>query len=149
MRVHLRPAKSDDAEFAFRVERETMEAYAIETWGACHSSEALDRAITNIAAGRTQVIELEGTPIGVLRVERTPTSLNLQQIFILPEFQRRGLGSELVNHLVREAQAHRLPLKLRVLKVNPAAHLYERLGFAVVETSPTHLYMAYESRGDR
>lgn len=108
MRVRLRPAKSDDADFASRVERDTMEACAIETWGEWHSSGALDRAVTNIAAGRTQVIEFEGTP---------------------------------------EAPAHHLPLKFRVLKVDPAAHLYERLGFAVVETSPTHLYMAYEQSG--
>lgn len=125
------------------VERETMEGYAVQTWGIFHAEESRERAIENVAAGRTQVIELDGAPIGVLRVERSAECIDLKQIFILPEFQRRGAGSHLLHRLMREAGSAHLPLKLRVLKVNPAANLYRRLGFSVVNSGPEHVYMAY------
>jgi ribosomal protein S18 acetylase RimI-like enzyme len=64
-------------------------------------------------------------------------------VFIRPEFQRRGVGSGLLRELMQEAQSSRLPLKLRVLKVNPAVHFYRRLGFAEVHSSAEHVYMAY------
>jgi len=143
MNVRLRAAAHEDSEFVVRVESETMQTYAVQTWGTFAAAESRERAIRNLAAGRTQIIELDGVHVGILRVERSAESIDLKQIFILPEFQRRGVGSELLHHLMREAEATRLPLKLRVLRVNPAVHLYERLGFSVVNASAEHVYMAY------
>jgi hypothetical protein len=34
-----------------------------------------------------------------------------------------------------------VPVRLRVLVVNPAKQLYERLGFVVTETTPEFFYM--------
>lgn len=39
--------------------------------------------------------------------------------------------------------AERKPLRLRVLVVNPEKSLYERLGFSVTTSSPTHHYTEY------
>jgi len=139
----LRNATSEDAEFAVLTERETMQAYAMATWGEWRAAEARQRAVDNVLAGRTEIIEHDGVPVGVLRVERTAECIDLKQIFIRPTFQRRGLGAEMLNQLIIEARVTGIPVRLRVLRVNPAQRLYKRLGFTVVKETPEHVYMEY------
>ena len=141
MGTALRMATREDTEFVVQTERETMRAYAVATWGAWREAEARKRAVDNLLAGRTQIIERGSVPVGILRVERTAECMNLKQIFIRPEFQRRGIGGELLRRLIDESRAARVPLRLRVLKVNPAQELYGRLGFTVAGTGPHHVYM--------
>lgn len=141
--VSLRPATADDSEFAYRTTRETMREYVLATWGAWNEEEARQRASENIAAGATQVVVLEGTPIGIHVVKREPDAIRLLQIFIRPEYQRRGIGSQLIERLLAEARGARLPLRLRVLRVNPAFALYQRMGFRVVEATPERYFMEH------
>jgi hypothetical protein len=42
---------------------------------------------------------------------------------------------------LHESDQTQLPVKLRVLKVNPARRLYERLGFIHKGETPTHYLM--------
>ena len=139
----LRSATDDDAEFAVLTESETMQSYAIATWGEWRAAEARQRAVANVLAGRTQVIERDGVPVGVLQVERGADFIDLKQIFIRPNFQRQGIGADVVRRLISEAKSAGLPLRLRVLRVNPAQQLYKRLGFTVLRESPEHVYMEY------
>ena len=141
--VSLRPAIADDAEFAYRTTRDTMREYALATWGAWNEEEVRQRSSENIAAGLTQIIELGHTAIGIHVVEREPDAIRLLQIFILPEYQRRGIGSHLIERLLAEARSARLPLRLRVLRVNPAFALYQRMGFNVVEATPERYFMEH------
>ncbi len=139
----LRSATGEDAEFAVQTEAETMHSYAIATWGEWRAAEARQRTVENILAGRTQVIERDGIPVGLLRVERGADFIDLKQIFIRPAFQRQGIGAEVLHRLISEAKGAGVPLRLRVLRVNPAQHLYRRLGFTVLRESPEHVYMEY------
>ena len=79
------------------------------------------------------VIELDGEPIGRLYVDRAPVELRLMDIALLPEHRGRGIGGAIVGGLIDEARAAGLPVTLHVEAHNPARHLYERLGFVVVE----------------
>jgi GNAT superfamily N-acetyltransferase len=130
-------------EFAVVTEAETMQPYAIATWGEWRAAEMRQRAVENVLAGRTQVIERDGIPVVVLRVERGADCIDLKQIFIRPAFQRQGIGAEVLHCLMREAKGAGVPLRLRVLRVNPAQRLYKRLGFTVLTESPEHVYMEY------
>jgi GNAT superfamily N-acetyltransferase len=57
-------------------------------------------------------------------------TLYLEDIFVLPQERRQGLGSELMRHLAREAIAHGCGrMEWQVLDWNrPALDFYERLG---------------------
>jgi len=65
------------------------------------------------------------------------------QLYIAKEFQRRGFGTRLLKRLLEEARGSNLPIRLRVLAVNPAKALYERLGFVVVERTPERYSMEW------
>jgi len=141
--VSLRPATPEDVEFAYHVSRETMRGHALATFGAWNEEEARQRCSRNISAGFTQIIELGGVQIGIYVVERAPDHVQLLQIFILPDYQRRGIGSRLIERLLAEARAASLPLRLRVLRVNPAFALYRRMGFQVVQETPERYFMEH------
>jgi ribosomal protein S18 acetylase RimI-like enzyme len=96
-----------------------------------------------VSSGRTEVIELNQVPIGVQLVDRPGTHIQLVPLYIAKEFQRRGFGTQLVKRLLLEASGTELPVRLRVLAVNPAKALYERLGFVVVERTPERYFMEW------
>jgi ribosomal protein S18 acetylase RimI-like enzyme len=139
----LRRAIEEDAEFAFRVLKETMCEHAVATWGTWWEEESRRETIEQVSAGRTELIELDGGPLGIQLVERAETHIQLVQLYIANEFQRRGFGTELLRRLMAEARESNLPIRLRVLAVNPAKALYQRLGFVVVEKTPERYFMEW------
>lgn len=139
----LRRAEVEDLDFAFRVLKETMRDYVIATWGTWREEKSRYETTEQVAAGRTEVIELGQVPIGVQLVDRQRTHIQLLQLYITKEFQRRGFGTQLVERLFVAAREAKLPIRLRVLAVNPARAFYERLGFIVVETTPERYFMEW------
>jgi ribosomal protein S18 acetylase RimI-like enzyme len=83
--------------------------------------------------------------VGVFVVERCQTHIQLEQIYLLPEYQQMGIGTALLNRLILEATQSKIPVRLRVMAVNPAKSFYERLGFVVTETTPEFFFMERES----
>jgi ribosomal protein S18 acetylase RimI-like enzyme len=84
----------------------------------------------------TSVIELNGQPVGRLRVSRARDSIELCGIQLLPEIQNRGIGTAIITTLQSEAAATGVPLDLGVEKDNlNARHLYDRLGFTKIGES--------------
>lgn len=79
------------------------------------------------------VIVVGAVDAGILLVESSPSEMHLHILYLLPTFQGLGIGSTLVSSLQREAAERQVPLRLKVLKVNPAKRFYERLGFNVQE----------------
>lgn len=100
-----------------------------------------------IATGTYAVIQHDGQDIGVLHVERDPGDIWLAHLFILPEHQRKGIGTHYLRELKREAAESRKPLRLRVLSVNPALRLYEREGFTTFTTTFGRTYMQWQPEG--
>lgn len=141
--VSLRPATADDSEFAYGTTWTTMRNHVLATFGAWNEDEVRRNIAESIAAGYTQIIELADARIGFHVVERAPDHIQLWRIFILPEYQRRGIGSELIERLLTEARGAALPLRLRVLRVNPAFKLYERMGFKVGQATPERYFMEH------
>lgn len=143
--LHLRPATPDDCEFACTTTRDTMREYTLATWGKWSEEDVRQRSSENIANGTMCIIELDGKPIGIQVVEREPDCIRLAQIFILPAYQGRGIGSKLIGQLLAEARSAGVPLRLRVLRVNPAFNLYLRMGFKVVEETPERYFMEHSN----
>jgi GNAT superfamily N-acetyltransferase len=120
-----------------------MREYEIAAWGHWNADQAKSQISEDIAAGRTAVIQLGRAPrnidVGVMRVDRHPTHIHLDQLFLLPKYQNLGIGSYLLRALQQEARSQSLQLTLWVLRVNPALRLYERLGFQVIQEAAASL----------
>lgn len=76
-----------------------------------------------------RIILLNGQPIGRMMVDRGETSIVLRDIAVLTEYRNAGVGSRLLQGLMKEAASAGKPIELHVLASSPAVRLYERLGF--------------------
>lgn len=141
MIVDRRPAMPEDVAFVVALLETTMRDHVLATWGHWDAPAIAEKACALCASSATQILEQDGQPIGLLAVERHPTHLQIEQLYLLPAFQRQGIGEALVRCVIHEASQRGLPVRLRVLAVNPARHFYERLGFVVVQSTRERLFL--------
>jgi ribosomal protein S18 acetylase RimI-like enzyme len=80
-----------------------------------------------------RLIVCDENVVGMVKAYRTEREWLLSQVQIAPPYQGRGLGETVVRLLLETAREDRLPVRLSVLKGNPARRLYERLGFVELE----------------
>ena len=141
----LRPALSGDIEFVVDVTATTMRAHIERTWGTFDAEHTRERVLRSIEAKTCSVIQWQHQDIGVLTIMREATHIQLEQIFILPAYQNKGIGTYFIRATAQEARAAGKPLRLRVLVVNPARRLYEREGFAITAVTPERIFMERQS----
>jgi ribosomal protein S18 acetylase RimI-like enzyme len=92
-----------------------------------------------------QVIELDGQRIGRLYTQRRENEIRIMDIALLPEVRGRGIGTGLLNEILDEARAGNLPVTIHVERMNPALHLYERLGFRFLEERGIYFLMEWRA----
>ena len=151
MPVQLRPYRADDQEFLFKLYASTrQQEIAAFGWPEAQQQAFLRMQFTTqqrwyasaYPEAEHQIIEREGVAVGRLLVLRQAGSVLLVDIALIPDSRGLGIGTELIGQLVRECRAEKLPLRLQVLKANPAMKLYERLGFA--KTGEDQVYVQME-----
>lgn len=140
-RLTLRPAKEDDREFLYDLHRQALGEYIVQTWGGWDEDWQQDYFNRKFDPAITQIIQQEGADIGALKLETFETYWFIDYIALLPSAQGKGIGSQIMIDTLRQAEAVELPVRLHVLKVNPARRLYERLGFRVINQSETSYNM--------
>jgi ribosomal protein S18 acetylase RimI-like enzyme len=107
-----------------------MRAYVEPIWGWDEAEQ--ERLVgASFHPGNFSIITCGVVLAGSLSVLRRSHELFLEHLMLLPDFQRRGLGTSIIRLLIGEAAQARLPLRLSVLRGNPARELYLRLGFRV------------------
>lgn len=137
----LRNAKPNDSEFAYCVKKAAFKEYVEKVWGwdedeqqQLHGQRFCDQDF--------QIINLAGIDVGVIAVVVQPDCLKVNQLFLLPEHQGKGIGSKCMLLIMEEGCRLGLPMCLRVLKINlRALAFYQRLGFVCVDETDTHILM--------
>jgi len=144
--VSLRPATQQDGPFLYQLLKATMQAYVAQTWGW---DEDWQRTTfwARFDPAHGQIIVRDGQDVGVLTVEEHADEVFLSQIYILPAHQGQGIGAVLIRSVLQRGTDLRLPVRLRVLRVNPARRLYERLGFVVTGETDTRYFMEARPAG--
>ena len=127
--IRLRLATPDDYDFLYELHRAALGPYVAATWGWDEPWQR--RTFRRQLASPRQIVIEEAKRIGSLSLIRRRDCDYLAYLALLPAHHGRGLGTRLIARLMVRAEARAVPLRLRVLKVNPARRLYDRLGFVV------------------
>ena len=101
---------------------------------------------SNFPRAEFQIILRHGNPIGRMVINRGAVEWSLVDIALLPAHRNRGIGTALIQKLSAEAEAAGLPLRLFVIRGQPAFRLYQRLGFVKIGESGLHDLMEWRSR---
>ena len=138
--IELRAASEADGEFCYQVKKVAMEAYIVPIWGW---DEAFQREFqrADFAERRPDIIVSQNLDIGTFEITRHADHLHLGEFYLLPQFQRQGVGTFLLQQLLAEATEKDLPVRLEVLKNNPARSLYQRHGFVMTGQREHHFLM--------
>jgi ribosomal protein S18 acetylase RimI-like enzyme len=141
----LRPATQAHFDFAYAVKRAAFKTYVDLVWGWDDDAQRGFHA-RRFAAQEFRIIHVDKTDVGYLAVLRTPDYLDVEQLFILPEHQSKGIGRACMLLVMVEARQQGLPVRLQVLKVNPRARaFYTRLGFVRSGETETHTQMEWKA----
>jgi ribosomal protein S18 acetylase RimI-like enzyme len=89
------------------------------------------------------VVVVDGEDAGRLYVARLPGDIRVVDISVLPAFRGRGVGEKLLSDVIAEAAASGAKVTIHVEQQNRARHLYDRLGFQVVEDIGIYLRMEW------
>ena len=139
--LNIRKAQASDREFVFTVKKAAFQEYVEQVWGwdDSYQRELHDR---RFASQDLRIIQFCGTDVGFLATSRSPDTLKVNQLYILPEYQGRGIGSACMTRVLDDASLRQMPVVLQVLKVNPrGVTFYQRLGFIIVGETTTHFLM--------
>lgn len=151
----LRPSSPGDQDFLFQLYASTRQAeFAALGWDTAQLEPLLRMQFsaqqrwyeTAYALAEQQIVILGEAPIGRIMVNRAADATTLVDISLLPDHRGRGIGGGLVRDLIATCGRQRVRLRLQVLKTNPAARLYERLGF--VRTGQDGMYFQMEKQPD-
>jgi GNAT superfamily N-acetyltransferase len=147
--LELRPATEPDFETVVAITMATMRAYVEATWGLWDEAEHRSRIRDSFEPSTHRLVHVDGQLAGLLAVKEHAEHVQLVKVFLLPPFQGRGIGTRLVRQVMAQAAAQERPVRLRVLRVNPAQRLYLRLGFVITDESPERLTMEWRPGGER
>jgi GNAT superfamily N-acetyltransferase len=120
------------------VHRLTQAAFAGYAWldppsGALAETE--DAVLRDLAQHAGLLARLDRQPVGCLRFERKPLTLQVRRVAVLPAFQGRGMGRAMMDWMRAYARQQSIPeIEVGVRSQLPANRaFYERLGYRVVQ----------------
>jgi GNAT superfamily N-acetyltransferase len=90
---------------------------------------------------QVRIIAADSSDAGWLQSTMRDDGLFVAQLFVDGPFQRKGIGTEVMNRLISEAALLNRAVRLAVVKINPALRLYERLGFHTTHEDDRKFYM--------
>jgi ribosomal protein S18 acetylase RimI-like enzyme len=136
----FRPASEGDISFLYDLHVATMKKYIDQTWGWDDAFQDL-LFKKNYVPAEFQVITFDDADIGMLSIEERDEEIFLRTIKIHPDYQNKGIGTAIISKIIADGTLKMKPIGLRVLKVNPAKRLYDRLGFLTIQETSTHYSM--------
>lgn len=140
--LHYKQADENDIDFLLALRIKTMNPH-YETSGLSTDRETtLQRVLYQF--DKANIIFLDNEPIGLLKVDRTFTNIEVLQLQIDPSQQGKGLGKKNLMDILEEASLAGKTVSLSVLKTNKAQHLYKSLGFRIVDEDQYSYFMETE-----
>lgn len=141
--LSYRKAQPREMHWAYRIFKSGMQSYITRTWGwnelfQEHSFFAnlpasgfvIASTTTGDAFGAAK-LDRRNIDIGGYCLKQKPDHLYLEMLLVDPAWQRKGFGSAIMADVMRQANTLEKPVRLSVLKINPASQFYQRLGFTV------------------
>lgn len=152
-RPDLRDAQADDLPFLFNLYCD-VRGPEISAWGwlaaQCDAFlrmqfEAQRRSYeASFPGSSNQIVLRDGQAIGRCLTARTGEEILLVDIALLAAHRNRGVGTWLMQQLLRECRTTGSALSLQVLRGNPAQRLYQRLGFIETGADDMYIQMAWK-----
>ena len=134
-------ATEKDIDYLLNLRTKTMVPHYAESNLPTDQETTLQRILYQF--DKASIIFLDHNPIGLLKIDRADTNIDILQLQIDPSQQGKGLGRMILADILEEASATGKTASLSVLKTNKAQHLYSSLGFKIVNEDEHSYFMKF------
>lgn len=152
--INLRPLTDNDLAFLFTLYASTRaNEMAVVNWSESEKQSFLKMQFDaqdtyyrqQFKRASFQVIYDDSQPIGRLYVDRREQEIRVIDIALMSDYRNRGIGKNLMQQLIAEADAANQPLTIHVEHNNPAMSLYKRLGFEHIQDEGVYYLMEWSN----
>ncbi|MEJ5104526.1 GNAT family N-acetyltransferase [Chryseobacterium sp. MYb328] len=134
-------ATENDIDYLLDLRTKTMVPHYAESNLPTDRETTLNRILDQF--DKANIIFLDHQPIGLLKIDRKNTNIDILQLQIDPSQQGKGLGRMILNDILEEASATGKTASLSVLKTNKAQNLYLSMGFKTVSEDEYSFFMEF------
>ncbi len=128
--IEIITADESHREFGYQVKKAAEGKYIAGIWGW---DEDVQRGFhsKDWQHNRPEVITYGGEPIGTIYISEDGGFIEINQFFIMPEYQNKGIGTNILRNILDKADRSGLKMKLKYLRNNPVESLYKRNDFMI------------------
>ncbi|CAH0525682.1 GNAT family N-acetyltransferase [Vibrio hippocampi] len=145
MKFFERQSKQSDYEFLFTLKK-SAEYDAINAVFGWDEQVQRDIHESEWKEAQPTIIEISGVSSGSYLFQEHSGYFYFGRFFLLSEYHGLGIGSQILEKLVIEADVRQKPIKLCYLQGNRVASLYDRFGFKQVSEDKNFVYMLRENK---
>jgi GNAT superfamily N-acetyltransferase len=144
--IELRQAHPGDLPQVYDITEAAMRGYVEAAFGPWQREFQYAVISQSFDPATHRFIHLAGVLAGVIAAGEYGEHIQLEKLYLLPQFQGQGIGSQVMQQLLQAATQQHKAVRLRVLAVNSAARrFYARHGFVVTECTLTRYFMQYSA----
>jgi GNAT superfamily N-acetyltransferase len=130
--------RSDDpagCEFVFQAKKAALGPHIVPKWGWDEAGQRELHCERLKIREYLKILQNECS-VGVIALTQSSGHFELDDLYIMPEHQNRGIGTRVLRHCIQTCRG--MPLRLCCIKWNPVGSLYRRHGFVVIGETETH-----------
>ncbi len=146
--IKIIPSEESHKEFSYQVKKAAEGDYITQIWGW---DEKVQREYhtRQWEEERPSIITYRSQPIGTIYINKNDNSIKIGQFFILPEYHNKGIGSYILRGILESADRAGITAKLTYLYNNPAASLYARMGFKIIDKKDEFIHTERQPSSNR
>ncbi len=139
MKYTIKKALSSDKEIIYAIKKSSVFSYVDKIWGWDEKFQRNDFDRDFLHIEQFSVVEVNEKLCGFVQVYEHDNTVELVEIHLIPEIQGNGIGSKIINTILKKAKSENKTVRLGCFKENcKATKLYLRLGFIKSEETNTH-----------
>ncbi|CAM3543924.1 Acetyltransferase (GNAT) family protein [Vibrio aerogenes CECT 7868] len=146
MEVKYQKAQYFDGELLAGIRVKAMRE-SLEAIGRFDPKRARDRFLDHFCPEETSMILVENRIVGFYSLSTKDSYLYLSHLYILPEYQGKGIGYYTLNRIKEMASGLNYPLRLGALRGSPSNDFYKANGFRFSHEQDWDLYYVWEQSG--
>ncbi|TEW49288.1 GNAT family N-acetyltransferase [Psychromonas algicola] len=140
MKIELKQANKTDIDFAFEAKKQAMGPHIESKWGWDENFQRLLHE-QRFSEKPWFIILVNGEAIGTVSIHDVGKHTRFGEFYLLIKFQRKGIGTKVLQKFLSECDADSKKVTLEYLKWNPVGSLYKRNGFEVTSENEIHYFM--------
>ncbi len=116
---------------------------SLERLGRFDPARARDRLRKTFAPASTEWILVGGERAGFYAMRKVDDHFSLDHLYVIPRFQRRGIGSHVMDRLKARATGERVMIVVGALRGSDSNRFYLREGFTKTSEDEWDIYYTF------